>query len=199
MFEKFLTLFKKTGPFLGGSVFVFLLINPVLSQQWDSSSDGDLFVPVKKTDADVSSEKAYANGKVQQKEPAGLWGKNVQKKPVLTNDGLYEDKENKINLYIKNFKISKNLSGLMSCSMDFYVHSTLSVPVSNLSIRLKWPDLEAPVSFDNVPSNKAVFKSHAFVGRVCYALDKTPNIIVNRCRAKGMSQQDCASRIEWIK
>ena len=100
---------------------------------------------------------------------------------------------------MKNFKIFKSLAGITSCSMNFHVKSSLKTPVSNISFRLKWPNFETPVSFDDVSVNGEVYKAHAFAGDVCYTLDKTPNIIVNRCRVKGMTQQDCANRIEWVK
>ena len=30
-------------------------------------------------------------------------------------------------------------------------------------------------------------------------MDRIPNIIVNRCRVKGLSQQDCAAKIRWLR
>ena len=187
---RFLYSFEKTGTFLMKvSVFALLAINHVYAQQWDmpSSEETQKNVPFKQNLPAAKSSGHYATMK------------NVQVKPVVRQYNVYEEEKGHIQLSMKNFKISQNLSGITSCSMDFYIQSTLSTPISNISFRLKWPMLEAPVSFDHVPSNKAVFHTHAFAGKVCYSLDKVPNIIVNRCRVKGMSSQDCASRIEWVK
>lgn len=124
---------------------------------------------------------------------------NVQIKPV--SNGYSEQTANKgaIKIYMRQFKVSQSLSGFVTCSMKLYVQSTLPNPISNLSFRLKWPTLETPVSFDDIPANATVNHGHSFVGNVCYSLDAVPNIIVNRCRVKNMSQQECANAIEWIK
>ena len=189
-----LLLLRKTGTFLAkGSVFAFLLINPVVAQQWQASMSSDDSVSSASTQKTVE-HKAKPN-RINFGKPA----QNVQTKPIADTLDTEQSHKGKIQIYMKDFKISKNLSGIISCSMSLYVHSSLSAPISNLSFRLKWPTLEAPISFDNIPPQKAVFKAHAFAGKLCYSLDKAPNIIVNRCRAKGMSQQDCANRIEWVK
>lgn len=186
----FLPFETKTGALLiRVSVFAFLMINCAFAQQWETSSD----LP---STQDVPPVPVFDAAKKVNYNPQN---KKIQMKRVMEQPNAYQKDEGKIQLSMKDFKISKNLSGITSCSMNFFVLSTVSSPVSSISFRLKWPDLEAPVSFEGVRPNQSSFRTHAFAGDVCYTLDKTPNVIVNRCRIKGMTQQDCANRIEWVK
>ena len=186
-----LSFLKKTGAFLiRTSVFAFLLITPLKAQQLEGfSEDGVTKQNEKPADVRVLPKKITF----------GAGAQNVQKKPVAEKHETYRSDNGKIEIYMQDFKISQGLSGILSCMMKVYVRSTLATPVSNISFRLKWPELEAPLSFDNIEPERAVFQVHAFAGKLCYTLDRTPNIIVNRCRVKGMSQQECAGHIEWVK
>ena len=102
-------------------------------------------------------------------------------------------------IYMRNFKVGKTLTGSINCSMRFFVMSTLRTPISNVSFRLKWPNMETPLSFDNVEPNVALYQDYALLGNGCYQMDKAPNVIVNRCRVKDMTQQACASKIHWAQ
>lgn len=104
----------------------------------------------------------------------------------------------RIMLYMRDFKISRNINGIPNCNMRFYVLSTLDEKITNISYRLKWPNIETALSFDNVKPNSAMYFDYSLLGNGCYNMDKAPNIVVNRCRVKGMSQQDCANAIEWL-
>lgn len=104
----------------------------------------------------------------------------------------------RIMLYMRDFKISRNINGIPNCNMRFYVLSTLDEKITNISYRLKWPNIETALSFDNVKPNSAMYFDYSLLGNGCYNMDKAPNIIVNRCRVRGMSQQDCANAIEWL-
>lgn len=186
-----LSFWKKTGAFLiRTSVFAFLLIAPLKAQQLEGFSDDN---------DPKQSEKPAEVKALPKKITFGAPASNVQTKPVAEKHEVYRSDNGKIEIYMQDFRISKGLSGILSCMMKIYVRSTLATPVSNISFRLKWPELEAPLSFDNLETEKPVFQMHAFAGKLCYTLDRTPNIIVNRCRVKGMSQQECAKHIEWVK
>ncbi len=127
---------------------------------------------------------------------------SVQFKPVSTQaptNTAERRKNEEIRLYMRDFRVYKSLSGMTNCSMRFYVESTLKSPISNISFRLKWPEMETPVSFDSVQPNSSVYVSYALLGDGCYRMDKTPNIIVNRCRVKNMTQQACTDLIRWVK
>ncbi len=110
-----------------------------------------------------------------------------------------DDDDEYIIIYMRNFKVGKTLSGFTNCSMRFFVMSTLRTPISNVSFRLKWPNMETPLSFDNVEPNVALYQDYALLGNGCYQMDKAPNVIVNRCRVKDMTQQACASKIHWAQ
>lgn len=108
-----------------------------------------------------------------------------------------EDKE-LIFLYYENFEITRGFAGNVGCNVRFVVTTTLNERLSNLSVKLKWPDMTTSLSFDDVNPHIATYYNYALFGEGCYTMDKIPNIIVNRCRIKGMSQQDCAKKIRWL-
>ena len=109
------------------------------------------------------------------------------------------DPNEKIYMYIRDFKISHNINGTISCNMRFYIYSKVKEKINNVSYRLKWPKIETPFSFSNVTPETPVYKEYTLLGDGCYDLDAAPNIIVNRCRIKGRTQQHCASIIQWTK
>ena len=110
-----------------------------------------------------------------------------------------ETKVQEIKISLHNFNVEKTLSGIISCNADIVVHSTMEDKISNISFRLKWPQMETPLSFDNIEPGEAIYKRYALLGNGCYNMDRVPNIIVNRCRIKTMTQQQCATYIRWIK
>ena len=205
-----LTLIKQRNSFLllKGLLFFVLLPTFALAQIFDPSEDAksqpssveeaekpkaedsqDIFIPK------TASQSASLN--VVEKRQNNL--NNIQIKHVIPTDTQQKDDESIIVLYMKNFKISQTLSGFINCSMRFYLKSTLPTRISNLSFRLKWPDMETPLSFDGVEPNGLLYQDYVLLGEGCYNMDKTPNIIVNRCRVKDMTQQACASKIHWVQ
>ncbi len=133
---------------------------------------------------------------------SGVWSK-----PASSTTGsiqnyrigsVEEDKKKpQIILYMRDFKISKTLNGNINCTMRFYVYSGLKEKINNLSYRLKWPSMETALSFDDIAPNTKTYFDYSLLGQGCYSMDKAPNVIVNRCRVKGMSQQQCAQSIRW--
>ena len=121
-------------------------------------------------------------------------------RPILADENAedFEDDEF-IFLYFTNFQISKSTIGTITCNVTFAVTTTLNTRVSNLSYRLKWPEMETTVSFLDVDPNTENVFTYTLLGQGCYSMDKIPNIIVNRCRVRGMTQQQCASKIRWLK
>ena len=104
-----------------------------------------------------------------------------------------------IMLYMKNFSIYRTPSGKVRCSARFAVLTTLPARLVNLSYRLKWPNMETTLSFNDVDPGIENHFDYALLGDGCYNMDKQPNIVVNRCRAKGMTQRQCAAKIRWIR
>lgn len=101
-------------------------------------------------------------------------------------------------LNMEDYKVYKTSSGQTRCSMRFVITTTLPTKVSNISYRLKWPNMETALSFNNVEPQVGNQYKYTLIGDGCYSMDKSPNIIINRCRVKGMTQQTCASKVRWI-
>ncbi len=106
---------------------------------------------------------------------------------------------NKIFLFYKDFKIHGKGSGMTSCDIAIYVVTNLDRKLVNLDVKLVWPDLTTFVSFANVQPNTQTYYNYTLLGDGCYSLDKMPNIVVNRCRVKGMTASQCASNIVWLQ
>lgn len=117
----------------------------------------------------------------------------------FVGDKVIIDEEPAIFLYMTDFKISNNMQGYPQCSMKFFVNNTTNKKITNISYRLRWEDMETGVAFDNVEPNQPNFIAYTLLGKGCYNMDKAPNIVVNRCRIKGMSQKQCADIISWVK
>ncbi len=117
---------------------------------------------------------------------------------TVETDEEHEEDE-LIMLYMKNFSVYRSPSGQTRCSARFAVLTTLPVKLSNISYRLKWPNMETVLSFSDVEPGVENHFDYGLLGDGCFSMDRQPNIVVNRCRAKGMTQRECASKIRWIK
>lgn len=117
----------------------------------------------------------------------------------LNEDGKSVVVKNKIFMFYKDFHINRSISGLTSCDVSIFVVTNLDRRLINLDVKLVWPELTTVVSFSNVQPNTQTYYNYTLMGDGCYSLDKMPNIIVNRCRVKGMSSAECASNIVWLK
>ncbi len=109
-----------------------------------------------------------------------------------------ESDEN-IFLYYDDFRIVRDVTGRTTCEVRFYVLTTLDRKLNELGIKLVWPQISTAVMFSGVNPNEPTYVDYTLMGDGCYSMDKIPNIVVNRCRAKGMSSQECAAKIRWIK
>ncbi len=101
-------------------------------------------------------------------------------------------------LYYSNFRMTKNYSTGTGCNVRFTLLSNLDRRLNNLSVKLVWPDLTTSISFNDVEPNINTYFDYALFGKGCYNMDKIPNIVVNRCRVKGMTQEECSRRIRWL-
>lgn len=125
-------------------------------------------------------------------------GRTSMRQVVKDGEAMPED-DALIFLYYSDFSLEQTLSGTIMCNVRFNIMTTLDRKLNNLSVRLKWPKLETTLSFVSVNPNEQTYLSYTLLGEGCYTMDKLPNIIVNRCRVKNMTQQDCAGRIRWLK
>lgn len=120
-------------------------------------------------------------------------------KPVvkLFSKDKNSDKE-LILLYMKDYKVYKSPGGQTRCSMQFAIVTTLPTKVSNISYRLRWSNMETALSFNDVEPQIVNQYRYTLIGDGCYTMDKSPNIVINRCRVKGLSQKACAAKVRWI-
>lgn len=107
-------------------------------------------------------------------------------------------KVTKIFLFYDKFKITNYLSGSASCDVRFNVLSNLDQKINQLDVKLVWPGLTTTLSFSNVQPNTQTYYNYSLLGDGCYNMDKAPNIIVNRCRVKGMTAAECANKLLWL-
>lgn len=102
----------------------------------------------------------------------------------------------KIFLYYENFEVYGGRNPY--CDVRFFVLPNLNRKLSALDVKLVWPDMTTTLSFVDVSPNMRTYYDYTLMGDGCYSMDKMPNIVVNRCRVKGMSAVDCANKIVWL-
>ncbi len=103
-----------------------------------------------------------------------------------------------IALRMENFKILR-FSSNTSCRMRFIILTNLSQNITSLDVKLSWPQMSTSLSFSDIVPNQSTYVDYALLGDGCYTMDSIPNIEVNRCRVKGMTQEQCSSLIRWLR
>lgn len=110
-----------------------------------------------------------------------------------------EEDNSNIFMYINAIRMNRSATLGTTCRVRFITANGLNKKISNVSVKLVWPqNAMANLSFNDVNPNSEVYLDYMLMGAGCYQLDKLPNIIVNRCRVKGMSQEACAGKIRWL-
>lgn len=107
-------------------------------------------------------------------------------------------KAEKIFLFYDEYKVAEYLSDNAVCDVRFNILSNLDQKISKLDIKLVWPDMTTSLSFSDVLPNTQTYYNYSLLGNGCYNMDKAPNIIVNRCRVKGMTSVECANKLVWL-
>lgn len=102
-------------------------------------------------------------------------------------------------LFYQNFEIERTVTGRITCNVRFVVNTNLDSKLISLAVKLVWPEISTNLSFINVPPNTPTYFDYTLMGNGCYSMDKYPNIVVNRCRIKGLSASECAAKIVWLK
>ena len=149
-----------------------------------------------------SAQQRQQQPQVKSRQNASQKGKttvvNTGKGGITFSKNDKKQDQELIMMYMKDFNVYRSPSGQTRCSMQFAVVTTLPTKVSNISYRLKWPKMETVLSFSDVVPQVENHFNYTLLGDGCYSMDKTPNIIINRCRAKGLSQRACAGKVRWI-
>ena len=154
-----------------------------------------------------TANQTSAETKAPEKETVntGLPWNETTDKTQRGNVGLYQqnssftEDSSFIFLYYDNFYVNRSMSGEVRCFMRFILTSTLDRKINNLSVKLRWPEMETALNFYDVSPNVDTYFNYSLMGEGCYSMDKIPNIIVNRCRVAKMSAKECASKIRWLR
>ena len=83
--------------------------------------------------------------------------------------------------------------------MRIYVLNDLQDRINSLGVKLKWPEISTTVQMNRVNPGVRTYSDIMLLGDGCYTMDKAPTIEVNRCRVKGMSEDECADAIRWFR
>ena len=163
----------------------------------DTDEKSDFFAPQKQ---DVYNPEDYIYKNVPQIDRPTLDGVERGRTSVVPviQDGSVKS-EGYIYIFYSDFSVGSMMSGSTTCDVKFQIVTTLDRKLNSLAIRLKWPKMETPLNFIDVNPNQKYHFMYTLLGDGCYSMDKIPNIIVNRCRVKGMTQEDCAQRVRWIR
>lgn len=117
---------------------------------------------------------------------------------VEQNDKGETRSNTKIFLYMDKFGIAESINGMVTCNMRFVMITNLDQKLTSFDAKLVWPGITTVLSYANVLPNTPTAYNYTLMGDGCYTMDKMPNIIVNRCRIKGMSSAQCADKIVWL-
>ena len=101
-------------------------------------------------------------------------------------------------LFYDDFKIKHSFGDYTTCDVRFNIISNLDRQLSQIDIKLVWPDMTTTLSFSDIPPYTQTYYNYTLLGKGCYSMDKAPNIVVNRCRAKGLTSSECAHKIKWV-
>lgn len=178
---------------------------PVVEQPSVSAGYGANYSPESASEETVaekgqfvnSVEKNFGEEKKEEKKYDNTYGKVYQIR--IENGQVVYDNERKILVYYDNYKVERGMDNIVRCSMRIYVLNDLTEHISNLAIKLKWPEISTNVQMSRVNPGIRTYIDIMLLGEGCFSMDKTPTIEVNRCRVKGMSEDKCADAIRWFK
>ena len=169
-------------------------------KQTNSTVSSESYLPQPPAKQDVVDPEEYIYKKVPQIDRPTLDGVKrgrTSVEPVI-KDGK-TTAEGYIYLFYSDFNVGSMMNGATTCDVKFQILTTLDRKLTSLAIRLKWPDMDTPLTFIEVNPNQKYHMTYTLLGDGCYSMDKIPNIVINRCRVKGMTQEECASKVRWIR
>lgn len=118
---------------------------------------------------------------------------------MVGDEMVVDDNARTILISYENYQINQSFDNWIRCSLRVYVLNDLTERVTNFSFKLHWPDIDASVQMNRLNPGVRTYKDIVLLGNGCFNLDKTPTIEVNRCRVKGMSQEQCADAVKWYQ
>ena len=118
---------------------------------------------------------------------------------MVGDEMVVDDNARTILISYENYQINQSFDNWVRCSLRVYVLNDLTERVTNFSFKLHWPDIDASVQMNRLNPGVRTYKDIVLLGNGCFNLDKTPTIEINRCRVKGMSQEQCADAVKWYQ
>lgn len=199
--------FKKVWIYVAVFVFVVASIPELRAQMFDFDETTSVLSDENRIDESAEQKQPFANRTPKKEIPARAMttkkSTDSNKQNNIVVDKVQEvkpiDENEKIYMYMRDFSVRRNINGRVSCDMRFYLDSKVKEKITNISYRLKWPKIETALSFSAVEPQALTYVDYTLYGKGCYEMDSAPNIIVNRCRIKGRTQEHCASIIKWSK
>lgn len=119
---------------------------------------------------------------------------------MVNGDIVINDKAPRsILISYEDYKINKSFDNWIRCSIRVYVLNDLTEQINNFSFKLHWPEMNATVQMNRLNPGVRTYKDIVLLGEGCFNMDKVPTIEVNRCRVKGMTQDQCADAVKWFQ
>ncbi len=118
---------------------------------------------------------------------------------IIDGEPVFEDESRSILISYGNYQVHKSFDNWVRCSLRIYVVNDLTEKITNFSFKLHWPDMSTAVQMNKLNPGVSTYKDIVLLGDGCFHIDKIPTIEVNRCRVKGMTQEQCADAVKWFK
>lgn len=170
------------------------------TQQAEPVSQKENETPKPPVKQDVVNPEDYIYKNVPQIDRPTLDGVERGRTSVVpvVQDGKVQA-EGYIYVFYSDFSVGSMMNGSTTCDVKFQILTTLDRKLNSLALRLKWPKMNTPLTFIDVNPNQQYHFTYTLLGDGCYSMDKIPNMVINRCRVKGMTQEECARRVRWLR
>ena len=189
-----------------------LKLNDLMSQNSTASDDISKALSDSSTKSSSEDKKDLISTELQEDEDVFIPEGELYRLNTPTNDGSQRGgqafvevdekgrmkKAENIFLFYDEFKITNYMANTATCDVRFNILSNLDRKITQLDVKLVWPDITTTLSFSDISPNTQTYYNYSLIGNGCYGMDVAPNIIVNRCRVKGFTASECASKLLWL-
>lgn len=146
-------------------------------------------------------EDAVFKSEAKAKEPVydNTYGSVHRFKIVQGKVVMMDNIERNILIYYSNFRVSKGMDGIVRCSMRINVLNDLTDRINTLGFKLIWPQISTSLHLSKLNPGVNTYSDITLLGDGCFTMDKVPVVEINRCRLKGMSEEQCADKVKWFR
>ncbi|MCK5297113.1 MAG: hypothetical protein KAJ75_09510 [Alphaproteobacteria bacterium] len=92
--------------------------------------------------------------------------------------------QNKISVYMDQFKIIRTLGGGVSCDMYFHIFNSTEYKMDRVSIKLDWGTMKTRLSFSKLEPAGVDEKHYHLVGKGCETMGGSPLVEITSCKLK---------------